>query len=625
MMNIRHGVDGKRVYFKMMVLLLISVGLALPVMGAKKVKMTKADYAYGWTDENPKPFWWSWGEEYYPEKPVRGGYMRYASNRDPGLFNPNHWPVNDWALMSSIYDWLLYPDGEWRPNVPWLAKSWKFENELTCLMKLRKGVKFTDGSDFTAHGVKYQTDWILDKKNGAWSRGWLRSLKSVEVVDDHTLRWHFKEPWAAFLDVISNVPGWPISMKALKADVAIQDVKRLEGKLKLAERKVKKATAKANKATGAQAKKLVKKLKKEQQKLARFKKEMAAAQKLSAGALPLDSWAQGSGRWMLEEVKPGNYTKNKRNPNWWFGKAVGHPDMPYMDGTIITVIPENSVKLANLKAGKIDSLGVDHTQYAQVKDDPKLNVWITPGNWSIFGAFNHKGVFKDIRLRKAVSHAIDRKALIAAAQGGFGRVSTCILPDDHWAHNPNLKPVKYDPELSRKLLKDAGYPNGLTIRGVYYGDSASRRYGEIIRTMLRMVNITYKVDYLEYVAANDRARNLEYDFSTWIATYVKDPDSVLTTYYAPEENDDQARIWNEDVITKIRAARRELNHEKRQKMYWDIEKTLYDNYDDVWFSYSVGISATRKVVRGYNREFERAGKDAYWPTHSGWFKNGKRD
>ena len=99
-------------------------------------------------------------------------------------------------------------------------------------MELRKEVQFTDGSDFNAQGVKYQTEWILDKKNGAWSRNLIRRLKSVEVVDDQTVRWHFTEPWASFLDVISNVPGWPISIKALKADQAIRDVDRLKGRAK---------------------------------------------------------------------------------------------------------------------------------------------------------------------------------------------------------------------------------------------------------------------------------------------------------------------------------------------------------------------------------------------------------
>ena len=57
---------------------------------------------------------------------------------------------------------------------------------------------------------------------------------------------------------------------------------------------------------------------------------------------------------MVDEARESNYIQTKRNPNWWFGKSIGKPDMPYFDGARVTVIPENSVKLANLKAGKID-------------------------------------------------------------------------------------------------------------------------------------------------------------------------------------------------------------------------------------------------------------------------------
>ena len=87
--------------------------------------------------------------------------------------------------------------------------------------------------------------------------------------------------------------------------------------------------------------------------------------------------------------------------------------------------------------------------------------------------FNLKeGPCKDIRVRKAISHALDRKALIAGVTFGLGRPASSMYPTDHWCHNPNLKPVSYDPELSKKLLAQAGYKNGLTIKG-YMGNTAT--------------------------------------------------------------------------------------------------------------------------------------------------------
>jgi len=615
----RQQLGGGMMKFRMLILsAIILFAFVLPVIAAEEPEFI-------WTKQYPKPSWWKWGKEYYPEKPVRGGYFRVSATRGVGLMNPNHWPVNNWVFLAGIYDRLIFPDGDHRAVVPWLAKYWEYESDLAIKMKLRKGVKFHDGTEFNAHGLKYQTDWILDRKSGAWSRNWLRPLKSIEVIDDYTVRWHLKEQWAGFFDIFANVPGWLISTKALKADVAMKSVERLKGKIKLAEKKVSKAEKKAKKTSGKKAKKAAKKLKKERKKLARLNKQMAEAQVLAKGAKSLDEWAVGSGPWMVEEVSPDNKYVTKRNPNWWFGKAVGKPDMPYFDGNITIVIPENSVKLANLKAGKIDTLGIQKSQYSQVKDDPKLDVWITPLNFNIYCSFNHKSVFKDIRLRKAVSHAIDRKALIAANEGGFGRVASCFFPEDHFAHNPNLKPIKYDPELSRRLVKEAGYPNGLKIKGVLYSGGPARRYGAIIAAMLKAVNITWELEFLEPVAAADKYRNLEYDMGTIVGIYIKDPDSVMTNTYAPEENTALARTYNEEVIKLIAAARKELDFEKRKKMYWEVERLLYEDYTDAWLYYYTHIEATRKQVRGYAREMSLVGGEAYWATHPQWFKDGIRD
>jgi peptide/nickel transport system substrate-binding protein len=228
-------------------------------------------------------------------------------------------------------------------------------------------------------------------------------------------------------------------------------------------------------------------------------------------------------------------------------------------------------------------------------------------------------------MRKAVSHAIDRKALIAANEGGFGRVATCYFPEDHFAHNPNLKPIPYDPELSKRLMAEAGYPKGLKAKGLIYHDSGSVRFGQIIKAMLKRVNIDYELEATDPVSYTDRARNLEYDVTTIVAIYIKDPDSSMTsTYYPDPDSDRPRRTNNKKAIAMIEAARKELNYDKRVKIYHDIEKVLYDNYEDAWLYYYTYISATRKRVLGYNREMNIEGGEAYWPTHPLWFKDGKR-
>jgi len=597
---------GKRLKKKGLILfvilgLIVAMTLSIPAIWAqsKQTSVTK----WVWTKKNPKPSWWKWDESYYPTKPVRGGYYRTAALRDVGLMNPNHWPVNNWPLLDGIYERLIHIDGSYRPIIPWLAESWKYTSSLAVTMKLRKGIKFHDGTPFTAHSVKYQMDWIKDPASGTWSRAWIKPLKSVQVLDKYTVRFNLKQPWSGFSDIFANVPGWMMSTKALKGDAAVEKYQSLEDKLIDARD--------ANRPA---------------KEIAALERQVQKAEAATKDVVSLDEWAVGSGRYMVEEVRPGNYTKLKRNPDWWFGKSIGKPDMPYFDGAITTVIPESSVQLANLKAGKIDNMTIDTTQYNQVKDDPNLNVWITPMNFTIFLKFNHKeGPCKDIRVRKAISHAIDRKALIAAAASGFGREASCLFPDDHWAHNPNLKPVKYDVELSKKLLAEAGYAKGLTVVGGVYSDSAAIRFSQAVKAMLKRVNVTWDVKVLDPVALADQHRNLEYQVNVIVADYIKDPDSVTTNWYHPESDGNMGRSNNIKANQLMEAARREYNFEKRKQIYHNVEKALYDNYEDAWMWHYVGITATRKQVFGYNREMQIAGGECYWPAHPGWFKDGKRE
>jgi len=579
--------------------LIVAMTISIPTIWAQSKQ--KSTHQWVWTQKNPKPNWWKWDETYYPSKPVRGGYFRTASLVDLGLMNPNHWPVNNWSILEGIYDRLIYSDGQYRPIIPWLAKSWKYTSPLTVTIKLKKGIRFHDGSPFNAKSVKYQFDWIKDPANGAWSRAWIKPIKSVQVVDNYTVRFHLKQTWSSFLDKLSMVPGWMMSTKALKGDAAVAKYESLEDQLYDAKE--------ANRPA---------------KEIAALEKQVKKAEEAAKTVVSLDEWAVGSGPYMVEENRPGNYVKLKRNPNWWFGKSIGKPDMPYFDGTITMVIPESSVQLANLKAGKIDSMVVDPVQYNQVKDDPNLNVYITPSNFTIFLTFNHKeGPCKDIRVRKAISHAIDRKAMIAAAAGGFGRPASCLFPDDHWAHNPNLKPVDFDPELSKKLLAEAGYAKGVTLRGGVLPISASIRFSQAVKAMLKRVNINWDVKILDSVALADQYRNMEYEVGVFVATYIKDPDAVLSSYYDPEAQGNMGRSNNKKANQLMEAARRELNFEKRKKIYYDVEKALYDNYEDAWMWHYTWITATRKQVLGYNREMQIAGGNAYWPTHPQWFKDGK--
>jgi len=248
-----------------------------------------------------------WGTKYYPAKPVRGGIANYSSPLYIGLMNPNHWPVNDWVTIGAFYDKLIVTDGNYRPTVPWLAESWKYLDDVTVVMKLRQGVQFHDGSPFNAESLKYQMDWIMNPKNGAWTRAWMEPVASIEVVDTYTLKWHFKRPWAGFLGVMANVPGYVISAKALKADVALRESKQLAQQVEREKKDVKQAEKEASAAVGEAAEKAKDKLETAKKKLASTEDQYKKTAALAEGAKELDNNPVGSGPYIFEEGNPGNY------------------------------------------------------------------------------------------------------------------------------------------------------------------------------------------------------------------------------------------------------------------------------------------------------------------------------
>jgi peptide/nickel transport system substrate-binding protein len=567
-----------------------------------------------------------WGEKYWPSKPVRGGEYRTASTIYIGMMNPNHWPIRDIPTLIQFYDRLILPSIGSRPTAPWLMESLEYPDSLSAIMKLKQGVHFHDGSKFNAESMQYQIEWIKDKKNGCWSRALLAPLKSVEILDEYTLKFHFQKPWAGFSGIMAVIPGWALSAKALKADAALKDLKRVERKLKLAVKKAEKLKGKAKAASDKgdpKAEKAAGKFQKAQEKVRKLEKECASLRAAAKGAKDFDTNPVGTGPFILEKALPGNYIKLKRNPNWWFGQSIGRPEMPYFDSYRSTVMPDPAIQLANLRAGKLDTLGLQKAQYPIVKNDPNLQIQIFPGSHTTALAFNtQQGPCKDIRVRKAISHAIDRKAIISGVLFGLGREASCIFPGDHWAHNPNLKPVTHDPELSKRLLSEAGYSRGLTIRGHMNNSETSKTLGEAIKAMLSQVGIKWKLDILDPVAASDRRKNIEYDLASsgWVA--ISDPDIVCTSLYHPDGGRNYGRSNNKKAIELMLSAREEFDEEKRTQMYHELEYELYQNYEDLWLSWDITAVAYRKNVQGWNNEMWKKYGQIMLFSHPLWFKEG---
>jgi peptide/nickel transport system substrate-binding protein len=332
----------------------------------------------------------------------------------------------------------------------------------------------------------------------------------------------------------------------------------------------------------------------------------------------------GTGPYLLEEHNPGSWTRVKRNPGWWFGRSIGHPDMPYFDGILTTVIPDPAVTFANLKAEKIHGMSLSKAQFDIARKDPNLKVFAVPLNTVRGYRFNHsRQPFSDLRVRQAAAYAIDRKALVAGIEFGLGRVATCAYPEDHWAHNPDLKPWPHDPEKARRLLREAGYEKGLAVSGYVFSDPQARARAEAVKGMLAEVGIDWKVDFLDPAAAAERMKKRDYQLAYGDYTYIFDPDLLATSVYDPKGGYNFGRSRNAAAIVLLEAGRLEVDMEKRRKIYHRLEQVLYESCEDIWLFWEMAVTAYRKNVMGYDYEMAVRHKRIWETSHPFWFQGGK--
>ncbi len=203
---------------------------------------------------------------------------------------------------------------------------------------------------------------------------------------------------------------------------------------------------------------------------------------VGTGPFKFSNWVQGD---RIELVK---------NPDYW-GDAVA------LDSATFKFISDPTAAFAAMMAGDVDAFPVFPApeNLAQFEADPRFKVIVgsTEGE-TILSTNNKEGPLADVRVRKAIAHAIDRQAIIDGAMFGFGTpIGTHFAP-----HNPAYTDLTansaYDPDLSRSLLAEAGYADGFTTTLKLPPPSYARRGGEIIAAQLRAVGIETEISNLEW-------------------------------------------------------------------------------------------------------------------------------
>lgn len=410
-----------------------------------------------------------------------------------------------------------------------LAESWQQTSETSYVFKLRKGVRFhakppVNGRELTAEDVRYTFEHILSEKGSA-NVSMFRAIGKIEALDRYSVKFTLKEPFAWFLDMIANPMAGAI--------IARECVEKF-GDLKKPEAVI------------------------------------------------------GTGPWMLDAYRPNVSLTLVRNPAYFVA------GLPYIDRVEMFVDEDNASRLAAFLGGKYD-LGwefpgtINRSDWVQLvepvkKRRPALKVTEFPSNVvNLIDMRTDKPPFSDVRVRQAVSLAIDRKGMIDATLEGIGAVNgplPAALSD--WALpiaelGEDARYYRYDPAEAKRLLAAAGHPNGLPASVCFatYGSTVLVDTMQLLLKDLKAVGIGATLDQKEYGAYQATCRLGKFDSMVFgPLTPFLEPDSFLFGQYYTGEPRNRSHVADPALDDLLVRQRRTADVKGRREIINQIERHL---------------------------------------------------
>ncbi|MEE2774229.1 MAG: ABC transporter substrate-binding protein [Pseudomonadota bacterium] len=255
----------------------------------------------------------------------------------------------------------------------------------------------------------------------------------------------------------------------------------------------------------------------------------------------------GTGPFKFSKWIKGDRVELVRNDNYW-GEPVK------LNEAVFKFISDPTAAFAAVMAGDIDAFPVFPApeNLSQFEADPRFKVMVgsTEGE-TILSTNNKKPPFDNIKMRKALAHAINREEIIDGAMFGFGTpIGTHFAP-----HNPNYLDLtensQFNPALSKKLIKESGYDDGLTVSLKLPPPSYARRGGEIVAAQLRNVGINVEISNLEWAQWLDQVFKGK-DYHLTIVSHTEPSD--INIYARPDYYFQYDSKDFQDLMTKLNLA-----------------------------------------------------------------------
>lgn len=292
----------------------------------------------------------------------------------------------------------------------------------------------------------------------------------------------------------------------------------------------------------------------------------------------------GTGPFMFENWSHDDKYVMKRNPDYWGMDGAGEK-LPYLDKLEFVVIPDNAVAYMEFKKGNIDVLpDIPDAFYDDVKKNYGGRNLMAEKPWTgvYYYGFNlMRPPFGDNpTLRKALNYAVDRKALNELVINGRYIPAVGVTPPGFFPYETPIEGYGYDPEKAKRLLKEAGYPDGFKTVLQINNDPRHRAIAEAIQAQMRDIGVDLQIKMVDWGVHLDTVDRGECEMFRmgWIAS--PDPDSFFYDLFHSSnwgEKGNGCRYKNDKVDRLLDDARSEVDRKKRMEMYREAEQTIVDD------------------------------------------------
>ncbi|HEY7790440.1 MAG TPA: ABC transporter substrate-binding protein [Vicinamibacterales bacterium] len=295
----------------------------------------------------------------------------------------------------------------------------------------------------------------------------------------------------------------------------------------------------------------------------------------------------------------------KANPDYYKGA-------PRNAGLVMKVVPDDTMRGLELEKGTVDlvvnTLAPDIV--AQLRHNRALQVIESPGSDYAYLGFNLRDpILRDVRVRQAISYAIDRHAIVAYLRRGLARPAVGILPPMSWAFDPDVFTFSYDPAKAKHLLDEAGYrdPDGDGPQPRFHlslkvsNNEFYRLQATVIQQDLAQVGIAVDIRSYEFATLYTDVLNGVFQMYTLQWVGVSDPDMlrrVFASNQVPPNGFNRGYYENPDVDRLIQAATVSTDDAERKRLYGEAQEIIARQAPYVSLWYQTNVVVAQSDLRG---------------------------